>query len=353
MFEKMLTTCMSRDKKKLQNRFLKIRTQKSRIYAVLSGFLFFALILILISVSVLIALKNVNDFNMTEEEFSEYVNRPLGAVIAELDYIDDEIIVFHYLEGFFVKNKNTNDIIHKINLGKLNIAGHHQGDVFTEVLVDAKGDNAYLINRGNIEKISKYDNYIINLNNGRVKKGELSSKTKLFSNYQNTITAIDNPYGWHSIRCIPAENKGIYYITVSDGMTLSLKLAYLDYENYNNTHYEYLFNESYTNYSERIENAVENSLESDEELIGNSGYYLEIKGENLKDIYNKLSETRNLKFPEKLNENYCVSLHHIWKSNKSNPVISLTDSISNELIWSFDLTSDELLYFLDIIKAHN
>lgn len=148
MLEKMFTTKMSADKKKLQSRFSKIRSKNGKLSKVIGGILFGIIIIAIICVGVMIAVNNTKDYRMTDAEFSDYINRPIGSIMADLDYVDDEKLVFHYLEGFFVVVQQSYEIRHKINLSKLNIAGHTQGDSFTVFKVDKDGEFAYLTNEG-------------------------------------------------------------------------------------------------------------------------------------------------------------------------------------------------------------
>ena len=151
MLEKMFTTKMSADKKKLQSRFSKIRSKNGKLSKVIGGILFGIIIAAIICVGVMIAVNNTKDYRMTDAEFSDYIHRPIGAIMADIDYVDDERLVFHYLDGFFVIDQQNNEIIHRINLSKLNIAGHTQGDCFTVFKVDKDGiristkDNVVLV----------------------------------------------------------------------------------------------------------------------------------------------------------------------------------------------------------------
>ena len=183
MLEKMFTTKMSADKKKLQSRFSKIRSKNGKLSKVIGGILFGIIIAAIICVGVMIAVNNTNDYRMTEDEFSGYINRSIGSIMADIDYIDDEKLVFHYLDGFFVMDQQSYEILHKINLSKLNIAGHTQGDCYTVFTIDKDGKFAYLTNEGlNDDRVAKYDNYIINLKTGEVKMGNMPDGTELFRN---------------------------------------------------------------------------------------------------------------------------------------------------------------------------
>ena len=105
MLEKMFTTKMSADKKTLQTRFLKIRSRNSRFSKIVGGIVFGTIVVVIICVGLFIAIRNSATYRMTEEDFANYINRPIGSVMAELDYVDDEKVVFHYLDGFFVADQ--------------------------------------------------------------------------------------------------------------------------------------------------------------------------------------------------------------------------------------------------------
>ena len=244
MLEKMFTTKMSMDKKKLQNRFFKIRSDNGKNAKLFGITLFCIVILLIVAVSLIIAVSRDKNYEMTEDEFSSYVNRPLGSVMASLDYVDDEKIVFHYLEGFFILDRKNDEIPHKINLNNLNIAGHQEGDCFTEFKIDKSGRFAYLTNAGNRELVKAYDNYIIDLISGKVKIGNMPEETELFNNYSGTATIKDDG-GWIGNGIIEIGGK-TYYLTVRDSVIGAIQLAIACNSIDNNVELKYVFGDDYT-----------------------------------------------------------------------------------------------------------
>ncbi len=347
MLEKMFTTKMSADKKKLQSRFTKIRSKSGKFSKLFGGIVFGIIIIAIIGVGVIIAVNNTKDYIMTDAEFSDYINRPIGSIMADLDYVDEKKAVFHYLEGFFVIDRQNNEIIHKINLGKLNIAGHTQGDSFTVFKIDKDGEFAYLTNEGNEEL---FDNYIINLKTGEVKIGNAPDGTEFFINYADTFTEVENPYGWYSDKCVVDGDKGVYYMTVEDGMTASMKLVYLNHNAYDNSHFSYVFTDDYISYSQKMSDIIVASLKDGEEIITNSGFHWELNEEEVNRIYDKLSETRNMKLMKFDDGNYYVGLYYIWQNEQSHPMIFIIDNYSFELKFSMRITSDEYNYFVNMLN---
>lgn len=227
MLENLYTTKMSMDKKKLQKRFFKIRSENGRVSKFMAFIIFAVIIIVIACVSVIIAgrvnEKRSNEYAMTEAEFTEFVNRPVGAVMADIYYADDRKIVFHYNEGFFVDELTTEGIDYAINLKKLNIIYNQQGSSVIEVKVDSAGKYAYLSAAGPNDEIKDYDKYIINLDDGAVQKGTVPEDAELFTKTADTFATVQNPVGWFSNRCIVNEEK-IYYLTSKNGMVNDIQL---------------------------------------------------------------------------------------------------------------------------------
>jgi len=355
MLEKMFTTMMSADKKKLQSRFSKIRSKNGKLSKVISGILFGIIIAAIICVGVMIAVNNTKDYRMNDAEFSDYINRPIGSIMADIDYVDDEKLVFHYLEGFFVVDQQSYEIMHKINLSKLNIAGHTQGDSFTVFKVDKDGEFAYLTNEGlHDDRVAKYDNYIINLKTGEVKIGNAPGGTEFFTNYTDTFTEVENPYGWYSDKCIVNGDKGVYYLTTQNGFIASIQLVYLDHNSYDNSLFKYVFKDDYISREEKKLNIIkETALRNDEEILPNSGFQREVNADKVEKIFDKLSETRNLKhFSVQNDSNYDVRLYSVWDNatEENNLMIFVFDNYKTELVFFERITLDEQKYFVNLLN---
>ncbi len=350
MLEKMFTTKMSADKKKLQSRFSKIRSKNGKLSKLFGGILFGIIIIAIIGAGVIIAVNNTKDYRMTEDEFSDYINRPIGSIMADLDYVDDEKLVFHYLEGFFVVDQQSYEILHKINLSKLNIAGHTQGDCFTVFKIDKDGNFAYLINEGLNELVGNYDNYIINLTTGTVKIGNMPDGTELFSNYFGSGTVKDAE-GWVSTGIIEREGK-TYYLTVKDSVIGAIQLATV-YDNVGNkVDSRYVFGEDYVSLSQQKVNLINKSLSKNEEILTNSGFQWEVNEDKVKAVFNKLSETRQMKYIDVKDGNYDVRLYNIWNNaNEENYLrIFIIDNYKLELVFNMDIRLDEQKYFVNMLN---
>ena len=350
MLEKMFTTKMSADKKKLQSRFSKIRSKNGKLSKLFGGILFGIIIIAIISVGVIIAVNNTKDYRMTEDEFSDYINRPIGSIMADLDYVDDEKLVFHYLEGFFVVDQQSYGIRHKINLSKLNIAGHTQGDCFTAFKIDKAGNFAYLINEGSSDLVGNYDNYIVNLTTGTIKKGNMPDGTELFANYAGTATVKDAE-GWVGTGIIERDGK-TYYLTVKDSVIGAIQLATVYDDVGNQIDMRYVFGDGYVSLSQQKENIINESLADNEEILVNSVFQWEVNDDKVKSIINKLSATRNMKHIDIKDGNYDVRLYNIWDnaSEENNLRIFILDNYKFELVFYIDITLDEHKYFVNLLN---
>ncbi len=229
MLENLYTTKMSMDKEKLQARFAKIQAEPGR-RAKGVGVLVFALLLaVMAGTSACIAIGTAEDCAMTDQEFSAYISQPIGAVMADLDYADENILVLHYGDGFFVLDQETRTIRHAVDLSKLNITTQPQGDVTLEVTVDKAGSHAYLSALGPREEIKSYDDYVIDLDSGHVKKGLMPADTEVFRGYGDTFAAIPDGTGWYSSRCITAGDR-TYYLSAQASHVGSMELVTLHHD---------------------------------------------------------------------------------------------------------------------------
>ena len=353
MLEKMFTTKMSADKKKLQSRFSKIRSKNGKLSKVIGGILFGIIIVAIICVGVMIAVNNTKDYRMTDDEFSDYIHRPIGAIMADIDYVDDERLVFHYLDGFFVIDQQNNEIIHRINLSKLNIAGHTQGDCFTVFKIDKDGNFAYLTNEGlHDDRVAKYDNYTINLKTGEVKIGNMPDGTELFTNYAETTSVVTGIYGWCSDHCIPDGDQRTYYLTTQDSIIASIQLVTVHHEPEDNIEMRYVFGSDYVSLAQLKADIINKSLHGDEEILVNSGFIWEVSDDTVVEILNKLSETRNMKHIDIKHGNYDVRIYNIWNNaNEENHLrIFVIDNYKLEIVFSMDITLDEQKYLVNMLN---
>ncbi|MBQ7036042.1 MAG: hypothetical protein IJN74_00945 [Clostridia bacterium] len=240
MLENLYTTKMSMDKRKLQNRFSKIRSKNGRISKLMALIIFVIILLVMACVSVIIAANMKSDeYAMTENEFLEYVRHPIGSVMAEPHYVDDTRLIFHYGSGLFVMNHKTGEIQFMMSLPKFNVSQNQQGSNILDVRIDKDGKYAYLSSAGALDEIEGYDEYIINLDSGKVKKGSVPERAELFKGKRDTFTTVQNPVGFYSNGCIVHGDK-TYYLTSTTGKVKDIELVAVD-NSTNEIHVQYLF----------------------------------------------------------------------------------------------------------------
>lgn len=350
MLEKMYTTKMSADKEKLQSRFAKIRMGSGRLSKVMGGVLLAVVILSIIIISLVVAMKTYDDYSMSNEEFADYISRDVGSIMAVPDYIDDDRLVFHYIDGFFVYDRDSGEMLHKINLRKLNVAGHSQGECFTVFDIDKDGKFAYLTNDGNLEFIKDFDNYIIDLETGAVSIGNKPEGTALFNNYADTFSTVPKAFGWASDRCIIDEAGRAYYLTTDDSAIAAIQLVIADLQT-NDISKSYVFGDSYASLSQRKLDIIKTTvLGSNQEILTNSGCQWETDGAAVKAIIDKLSETRNIKQMDIKDGNYDVRTYDIWSNDKNQIMIFIFDNYSTELIFYEDISMDEHKFIVNYLN---
>ncbi len=354
MLENLYTTKMSMDKEKLQKRFSKIRSKNGK-WSKLMSVLILAVILLIIAAATVIIAGNVTDdrYIMTDEEFEAFAYKPIGSIMAELDYADDEKIVFHYLEGFFVVDQQTNEVIHKINLSKLNVAPHSQGEVFLNVGVDKDGKFAYLFSQGNESLVKKFDEYVINLETGEVKKGKMPKDTKLVP-YAMATYPEGAIQGWYDPKTFVTEDKS-YLLTASEYNAGALQLVII-HNKLDMTGYRYVFGDRFTNVRGKKLDLIKSTLADDEELIRNSGLEWTVDGKKVLEIYNKLAETTNFKYriDADLNGEFGVYIYEVWNNTKDEGYQSLfiIDNADITMWFHINLTYEVFYDISEILSAH-
>ena len=235
MFENLYTTKMSMDKKNLQNRFSKIRSKNGRVSKLMALIIFAVILIVMACATIVIAINfnsNSDEYAMTENEFADFVNRPIGATMADIYYADDGKFVFHYGEGLFIIHRQvslpdpklSSELDFVINLKKLNIAYGQQGSSVLDIKISKDGQYAYLSSAGSADEIRDYDKYIVTLDTGSVKKGTMPENAELFTGVADTLGAVQNPIGWFSNNCIVSKEK-IYYLTSEIGTVKDIQLV--------------------------------------------------------------------------------------------------------------------------------
>ena len=250
MFETFFTTKMSLDKKQLEGRFSKISSRTGKASRLVCTGIFAVVVVAVLAVSVFIAAGSKKEAFMSKKDFSEYLGNRVGSVMAELDYADDEKLVFHYLNGFFVYDMKEQRVKHAIDLSKLNVGYNMQGDEVLDVMVDKDGKKAYLSTLGGISD-KKFDDYCINIESGKIEKKSRPKDLQGFSTVEmlGGSNAIE---GWRSDRVVVDGDKA-YALTVRDDVIGALELAVSDIEK---VEYTYVFGAGFMNTDDRkLENA--------------------------------------------------------------------------------------------------
>lgn len=161
------------------------------------------------------------DCAMTEQDFEAYCDSPLGSVMAEPDYVDGTTLVFHYLNGFFVYDLQSRTIRHQLDLQKLDIAPHGQGDTVLLVRVSQDGQSAYLSSTG--ARAADYREYVVDLQSGTVSEGAMPEDAALFTDYVD-LSAAALPDGWSSVRGV-SDGRNTYALLSQDGTIGGLQLV--------------------------------------------------------------------------------------------------------------------------------
>ncbi|MBQ9097680.1 MAG: hypothetical protein IJY55_04720 [Clostridia bacterium] len=181
------------------------------------------ILVIAIIVGVVCLTNSVQDYSMDEAAYAEYISRPVGSIMADIDYADKEKAVFHYLNGLFVYNFETKQIERSFDLNKLNCSIPQQGPVGLSIAVSNDGKTAVLTNYGPEEEIKAFDDYTINLRNGRVRKGAKKIETMPIAQpLWNTVG------GWRSGSLVMGEENEYYLELAETGYVNGIKIVTTD-----------------------------------------------------------------------------------------------------------------------------
>ncbi len=333
MLENRFTTKMSMDKKSLQQRFWKIRSKSGRASR-LTAVIIFLLVLIIIAVSAMyVAVKKSNEFEMSGQDYLAFISRPIGAIMAEIDYADNEKIVFHYGNGFFITDEKTKEVKHKIDLSKLNCALPVQADTILDIKIDSKGRFAYLTNVGVTSETEKLDNYIINLNSGAVKKGEMPENTELFTGYGDTST-INIHGGWPSNRYVLCSNKAYYLLYRQYEVIGNIQLVTIDYNNNEKTELRYIFGNDNISVAAKETDIIHNAL-ADGEIITGGGRHWVVDGYDVRLIINEISSIINMKTLDVKDGSYKIMEYATELNGSGAPRLFIINTDTMELLFSY------------------
>ena len=156
--------------------------------------------------------KIANNISMSEDQIDAFTERIVGSVMAEIDYADQDKIVFHYLDSLFVYDYVNGKMLHTFDFSKLNCNTHSQGDSGITVKVHAGGSDAYLMNYGPEEETKELDNYILDLIDGTACV-EPFAIVKPDTVFKDTNITVKDAKGWFSNTCILGSGDTVYYLT--------------------------------------------------------------------------------------------------------------------------------------------
>lgn len=182
--------------------------------------------LLAVVISALCLTNSFANCEMSDERQAEFKDRLVGSVMAEIAYADEERVVFYYTDGLFVYDLGEQMTEAAYDISRLNCETHRQGSSGLEITVTDDGQYAYLVNYGLQEEIKDFDNYILNLETGKVKTTDLLKPENPFKGLGDTFT-LENVKGWFSN--LYAETKqSVIYLTVLDSRIGSLKIVIRD-----------------------------------------------------------------------------------------------------------------------------
>ncbi len=171
-------------------------------------------IVVLVAVIVVLCLVNApKNYTMSKGALEKYCKQSGGSVMADIDYVDDHKVVFHYLNGFFVYDRTSNTISHSMDLSKLDVAPQQEDSYKLGVTVDGKGQYAYLYSYGSQKKVKKDKKYRVDLKSGEITKQEMPQEMMPFHAYQNTKETIKTTNKWFSDRCVVIGDD-VYYLVM-------------------------------------------------------------------------------------------------------------------------------------------
>lgn len=191
-----------------------LKYKKPRVYV--------SVISVMLCAAVLIACASnpniVNDaipydsIKLSDDALTDFGEKIVGSSMAEIDYADDERIIFHFSDAVFVYNLQTSTMEKTFDLNNLDCAKFQQGDYSASITVSDNGKEALLVNYGSTEQNKDFKNYIINLESGSASETDKTELKNPFSNLADTFTTVTDSIGWTSVRCA-GENDSMWYLT--------------------------------------------------------------------------------------------------------------------------------------------
>lgn len=186
-----------------------------------------ALPLVALTIAALCLTNAAPDIAMSDADFTAYItDAQIGAIMAELDYVSNEKVVFHYLRGLFVYDVKAQALTKRFDLSQLNVAPHQQGSNGLSCTVSADGSTALLTSYGPEDEIRDFDTYQVDLKTGRVHKTQLTKLSNPFIGLTDSFTVLANPIGWYSDMCVMMEDGTAYYLTTEQSSLDGLELVH-------------------------------------------------------------------------------------------------------------------------------
>ena len=186
--------------------------------------------LIAVVISALCLTNSTASIKMSDQRFVEFSERMVGSTMAEIAYADEEKVVFYYIDGIFVYDLESEKIASAYDLSKLNCAQHQQGSFGLDITATADGREVYLINYGLEDEIGEFDNYVVNLENGKYKKTDLLKAENPFTGRRDSFEVIPDAKGWFSVRCVELDEE-IIYLTNRTSTLKNMKIVMSNKEN--------------------------------------------------------------------------------------------------------------------------
>ena len=187
---------------------------------------------VIIAVALLIGLFWFNnrpqEHSMKNKVFERYKENVVGVQMAQLDYADEQRAVFHYGEGLFVYDITAKELTQRIDLSELALAPHRSDGSRLTVSISTDGKTAFLSSTGPEEELADYENYFVDLDNGRVRLTHQEQLTPSFGDFLLTADAVPSPEGWCGGYAVAVGNKVCYLSVEGDMVIGNLRLVFYD-----------------------------------------------------------------------------------------------------------------------------
>ena len=186
----------------------------------------------IIAVALLIGLlwfhNRPQEHSMKNKVFESYKESVVGVQMAQLDYADEQRAVFHYGKGLFVYDMTAKELTQRIDLSELALAPHRDSGSRLSVAVSPDGKTAFLSSTVPEEELADYENYFVDLDNGRVRLTHQKQLTPSFNDFLLTTDAVPSPEGWCGGYAVAVSSKVCYLAVEGDMVIGNLRLVFYD-----------------------------------------------------------------------------------------------------------------------------